>query len=440
MKLKIITLFIATVFFTNPTEAGFSKGTGSHGGNAVVCFKKNPEILEKLKIPGQIVSVTIPDKYLPYITSVETLDAYEGRTGYYGEIPKHTLPSLPGESIDHYIERIQNRFSGWHASTGTIVDYVSFLKVGKSKLNYPKPEDGRRMIPKQDISPMLEPPVGCVYSTIAQQTCIGMSCAEKNVLFDDRPEIINRQSLFSKIMLNLHEYTLAALGPTDDTTDIIRSIVAHLPATEISLKKLGEITGNAYAADEKSKFYPSLMSELFRQKNIFKEQYTSNFPEKVEADIQSYFNSQVHLIPDYILTFKWSQGDGLRQLLPYIGCKGVRETIAMWTRYSVSDEVCNTLNTIKSTVSRIKIETRKREAENYRESVRGEWYRQVKRKKEELTYLRLPDGKYEEMIRFLDTTDWSDPSFDTIYDEVFSLNPTEIQFGDGTHRKWNEEK
>jgi hypothetical protein len=210
--------------------------SGSHGGNAVVCFDRNPTIADILtnSTDSKTAPKIIPDKYIKDITSVTTVDLDEAQKGFYGDAMKNQVSMKPGESSAAYIERVTQRFSPWLL--------MNKIKTsGEQLIESTAHLDSATMIPANDINPMALASPGCVYSTVAKQIRSGVSC-DRRLLIDDR--LFKKMSPLSQTVLILHEDMVSYANCYDPTllangnTQGVRNVVAALIAKDISYAEI----------------------------------------------------------------------------------------------------------------------------------------------------------------------------------------------------------
>lgn len=234
MKTKS-TLLLGIAVFTSLQSTAFAQheGSGSHGGNGVVCFS-SPKYAEQLTQPDRVVSKTIPDSYLANITSVETLELYEARVGVYGDALSDLLPIGATETENEYIERITNRFSNWTPVLKKMIDEGKKIIGNRvQKLN------DSSLIPVEDIRPLSRAKDGCIYTNVAQQASLGSS-AIKRLVIDNR--LYSRSDALSRAVLMIHEYVLAYTTYYLKNTDsegarniVIRMIAKNTNAADMSV-------------------------------------------------------------------------------------------------------------------------------------------------------------------------------------------------------------
>ncbi len=206
MNKQIPTLIKTLSLITYGLSASISaqaEGSGSHGGNGVVCFANKPSIANELmkNSKSKSISVTIPDEYLNDITSVQVLELYDAESGALGENLTTTVALKPGETSFDYQKRITARFSSWNP-------------ILEENINEGKNMIGNRimhvraatLIPVEDIRPMTLPRSGCVYTNIARQEFIGSAPIKKMVIDDRLLDIAKREDPRNEAILMIHEY------------------------------------------------------------------------------------------------------------------------------------------------------------------------------------------------------------------------------------------
>jgi len=102
------------------TAVSYAGETGTHGGNAIVCFD-DPQIVKDLKQSKKNGDGWLKDEYVKvdpktgksHVTSVEILDLLQAKLPQDVENPQPTevVEMKQGESLRSYVDRIENRFA-----------------------------------------------------------------------------------------------------------------------------------------------------------------------------------------------------------------------------------------------------------------------------------------------------------------------------------------
>lgn len=182
-------------------QAGGTRG----GGNAVVCFAKHPEVIEKYKNEmrdaqtGELQNVLLEAEDIELATSIEPLDLYQAR-GWVRGAPQNReiIESLDGESVEEYIERIFSRFSFYYPEL--------HKQLVSAQRQIPLKEawhEGFGLRPEQDFSVVGQIDTSkCLLTSLMVQETIG---AAVNLHIDNRLWTHKALSSLEKGVMYLHE-------------------------------------------------------------------------------------------------------------------------------------------------------------------------------------------------------------------------------------------
>lgn len=197
----LLTSFSAHAFIN------YDKGEwGSGGGNALVCFPEGRIAIgeEFFDVVAEIKKNqnTIPDKFLPFIESIEMYDLYEAkkRRGLNSKKPE-ILEIKEDERIYEYIDRLGKRFDKYNMTMSFAIPQARLL-IPDSQFIFHE----YAVKYQNDLGTVTLPNSNCVISTMAAQVFLdSRENGFYEVHIDQRLFNHSKHSYQSKATLVLHE-------------------------------------------------------------------------------------------------------------------------------------------------------------------------------------------------------------------------------------------
>lgn len=235
--------------FNTHAFINYDKGEwGSGGGNALVCFPAGQIAIgeESFDVVSEIKKNqnTIPDKFLPFIESIEMFDLYEAkkRRGLNSKKPE-ILEIQDDEHIYDYLDRLGNRFKN-------IIPMMHYM-IGEAKKLIPDSQlifHEYAVKYQNDLGSVTLPSKNCVIATMAAQVFLeSRENGFYEVHIDQRLYDHPKHSNQSRATLVMHElvYGLARKFFDHKSSAATRNVVRYFISYDTTLTE-GFISSSLY--------------------------------------------------------------------------------------------------------------------------------------------------------------------------------------------------